>query len=210
MTDVAGVAGAATGPLTCLACEDVSPEFDRTITALDYIAPWSALLSRLKFHDATALAKPLGDLLAQAVAPKRGRVSLVLPTPLSHQRMKERGYNQSWLLARRVAARLGLPARHDLLVRAHHTARLMTMPAEARAQEIQGVFEVSAAGRQWLAGRHVAIVDDVMTTGATLNAATRALLEGGARSVSAWVVARTPAPDGQDRADALPSSLNRA
>lgn len=179
---------------TCQPCEDQSPEFDRAIAALDYVAPWSPVLSRLKFNGATALARPLGDLLAQAVAPRRGRVSLVLPVPLSRQRLTERGYNQSWLLAQRISERLNLQARHDLLTRVRHTSRLMVMSAEEREREIRDVFEVTPAGRAMLRGRHVALVDDVMTTGATLNAATRALLEGGARSVSAWVVARTPAP----------------
>lgn len=182
------------GASGCRDCEDRSPEFDRAVAALDYTAPWSPLLARLKFNGATALAEPLGDLLAQAAAPRRGRVSLVLPIPLSSQRMTERGYNQSWLLARRVAERLKLQARHDLLARARHTSRLMTLSAEDRQREIGDVFKVTPMGLDLLRGRHVAIVDDVMTTGATLNAATRALLEGGARSVSAWVVARTPAP----------------
>lgn len=180
---------------TCQQCEDRSPEFDRAIAALDYSAPWSPLLTKLKFNGATALARPLGDLLAHAVAGKRGRVSLLLPVPLSTQRLRERGYNQSWLLAQRVAARLHLRARHDLLDRTHHTTRLMTMSAQEREREINEAFKVTPEGQQILKGRHVAIVDDVMTTGATLNAATRALLEGGARSVSAWVVARTPSPD---------------
>lgn len=181
-------------PDMCQRCEDQSPEFDRAIAALDYTAPWSPLLASLKFNDATTLARPLGDLLAQAVKPRRGRVSLVVPVPLSPQRLRERGYNQSWLLARRVADRLRLTARHDLLLRTRHTSRLMAMSAPQRDSEIKGVFSVTTQGIATLKGRHVAIVDDVMTTGATLNAAALALLAGGARSVSAWVVARTPAP----------------
>lgn len=197
----------------CQACDDQSPEFDRAVAALDYAVPWSPLLMRLKFQGATALARPLGDLLARAAMPRRGRVTLVLPVPLSGERLHERGYNQSWLLASRVAQRLRLPARHDLLTRARHTARLMALSAQARAQAIHDVFDVAPQARAALRGRHVALVDDVMTTGATLNEATRALLEGGARGVSVWVVARTPPPaeahhrdeainDGRDRAAA--------
>lgn len=178
----------------CQACEDQSPEFDRAIAALHYTAPWSPLLAQLKFQGATALAKPLGDLMADAVAARRGGVSVVLPVPLSKQRLIERGYNQSWLLARQVARRLNLPARHDLLERSQHTSRLMAMSAEERRLQIQGAFEVTDAGRAWLRGRDVAIVDDVMTTGATLNTVAMALQDAGVRSVSAWVVARTPTP----------------
>lgn len=179
----------------CQACEDGAPEFDRAVAALPYTDPWAPLLARLKFHGDTSLARPLGDLLAQAAAPRRGRVSLLVPVPLSAQRLAERGYNQSWLLARQVAKRLRTTARHDLLARTRHTGRLMQLSAEARQAHIQDAFEPTTEGLRTIKGRDVAIVDDVMTTGATLNAVSMALMEAGARSISAWVVARTPAPD---------------
>jgi ComF family protein len=178
----------------CAMCEDHSPEFDRAICAVHYSAPWSPLLARLKFKDGTALARPLGKLLAEAVAPRRDDVNLIVPVPLSRQRLIERGYNQSWLLARQVGQRLGVEARHDLMMRRAHTSRLMAMSAEERQQHIAGAFEPTPAGMRVLLGRDVALVDDVMTTGATLNAAAASLLDAGARSVSAWVVARTPSP----------------
>ncbi|MFT3856080.1 MAG: ComF family protein [Aquabacterium sp.] len=178
----------------CQTCEDASPEFDRAITALDYTAPWSPLLARLKFHGATALARPLGDLLAAAVQPRRGRVSLLLPVPLSGERLAERGFNQSWLLAQRVAMRLNLRAHPGVVGRVRHTQRLMAMTAEERQQAIGDAFAIQADAAHLLRGRHVAVIDDVLTTGATLNAVSRVLLDAGARSVSAWVVARTPAP----------------
>jgi len=183
----------------CQSCEDQSPEFDRTITAVHYTAPWSPLLARLKFQNDTALARPLGDLLTQAVAPRVGKVSMVLPMPLSKQRLSERGYNQSWLIARRVARNLKLEARHDLLARTIHTHRLMAMSAEERQQQIRDAFEPTAQGLRDITGQDIALVDDVMTTGATLNAAARTLLEAGAHSVSAWVVARTPSPSTHKR-----------
>jgi ComF family protein len=178
----------------CSLCEDQSPEFDRAIAAVDYTAPWSPLLARLKFQGDTALARPLASLLAQAVAPRMGLVSAVLPVPLSRQRLAERGYNQSWLIARQLSRQLGVEARHDLLERTRHTSRMMTLTAEERQAHIRGAFQLTPKGRQVLSGRDVAVVDDVMTTGATLNALSQTLLDGGVRSVSVWVVARTPAP----------------
>ncbi|MBI2732308.1 MAG: ComF family protein [Aquabacterium sp.] len=187
----------------CQRCEDQSPEFDRAIVALDYSGPWPSLLARLKFQGATALARPLAQLLAEAVQPRRGATDLVLPVPLSQQRLRERGYNQAWLLAKAVSQNLGMEARTDMLARPHHTQRLMTLSAEERMLQIQEAFQVMPHAHAALAGRHIAIVDDVMTTGATLNACARTLLEAGARSVSAWAVARTPArPDtGSETAD---------
>lgn len=178
----------------CQMCEDQSPEFDRAIVAVDYAGPWPGLLAKLKFQGATALAKPLAHLLAEAVQTRRGRTNLVVPVPLSRQRLRERGYNQAWLLAREVGWQLGIPAQADMLARPQHTQRLMSLSAEERLLQIQSAFQVSPREQALVRGRDIALVDDVMTTGATLNACARTLLEAGARSVSAWVVARTPAP----------------
>ncbi|TAK96522.1 MAG: ComF family protein, partial [Aquabacterium sp.] len=170
-------------------------EFDRTIAAVDYDGPWPGLISKLKFHGATALARPLATMLAERIHQRRASVDLMLPVPLSRQRMSERGYNQSWLLARHLERQLAIPARFDVLTRRQHTQRLMSLSAEERALQIRDAFDVSAPAQSIIDGSHVAIIDDVMTTGATLDACAHALLEAGARSVSAWVVARTPKPD---------------
>lgn len=186
-------AGAREGA-TCQPCEDQSPEFDRAIAAVDYAGPWPALLARLKFQHHTATARSLAALMGHAVRARQAHADLIVPIPLSGQRLAERGFNQSWLIASALSRQLGIPARHDLLARTRHTQRLMSLDAEARHLHIQGAFEATPAGQRALQRRHVAIVDDVMTTGATLNDAAHALLEAGARSVSAWVVARTPSP----------------
>ena len=193
----------------CTACEDQSPEFDRAIAALDYAAPWQGVLSRLKFQEGTALAGPLADLMLKALAPRPHRVDLIVPVPLSRPRLLERGYNQTWLLAQHLGRSLGPPARHDVLHRTRHTERLMSLDAEARRDQIAGAFEVPEAALPHLRHRHIAVVDDVLTTGATLNEVARTLREAGARSVSAWVLARTPAPDrsGAQAADSGPSAV---
>lgn len=183
----------------CAQCEDQAPEFDRAIAAVDYDGPWPGLMAKLKFHGATALARPLATMLAERVHQRRASVDLMLPVPLSRQRMSERGYNQSWLLAKHLERQLAIPARLDVLSRRQHTQRLMSLSAEERTLQIRDAFEVSAQGQATIEGRHVAIIDDVMTTGATLDACARTLLESGARSVSAWVVARTPQPGRQTK-----------
>ncbi len=189
-------------PANCPDCEAHSPEFDRAIAAVHYTAPWSTLVSRLKFQRAAALGEPLGRLLAEAVrlqAPNQGslggaagRPDVVLPMPVSAQRRQERGYNQSWLLARACARHLQLPCRDDVLHRVQHTTRLMDLSAEERALALTHAFRVSRRQQHWAEGAHVALVDDVLTTGATADAACRALRDAGARSISLWVLARTP------------------
>jgi ComF family protein len=184
-------------PEDCPNCEAHHPEFDRASAAVHYAPPWSTLISRLKFQGDVALARPMGAMVAQAVAPRwaghpRHKPDLVLPMPVSRPRLQERGYNQSWLLARHCAQALALPCRHDVLLRTRHTARLMSLSAEDRALALREAFTVPTAHTRWVRGRHVALVDDVLTTGATLDAASMALREAGASSISAWVFARTP------------------
>jgi len=172
-------------------CEAHSPEFDRALAALDYTQPWSRLLARLKFQDACHLAPWMAERLAQAWEARPQAASVILPMPISRPRLHERGYNQSGLVAQALGKRLGLPVAHDVLQRVKHTPRLMQLDPTQRQAAIAGAFALNPNTRRAIIGRHVAVVDDVMTTGATLNEAALMLRDAGARSVSAWVVART-------------------
>lgn len=175
----------------CMDCEAHGPEFDRALAALDYDAPWSTLMARLKFQDACHLAPWLADRLASAWHRRPQRASVILPLPISARRLQERGYNQSALVAQALGRRLQLPVAPQVLHRVKHTERLMRLNPDDRQAAISGAFAVNPALRRQVLGRHVAVVDDVMTTGATLNEAALTLREAGARSVCAWVVART-------------------
>jgi len=109
-------------------------------------------------------------------------------------RLAERGYNQSALLARRVARALGLPVDAQLLQRVFETPHLADLPPPERARAIRGAFALAPGARRRVEGRSLALVDDVMTTGATAAEAARTLLAAGAAGVDLWVVARTPPP----------------
>lgn len=188
----------AQGAMHCRACEAGTPEFDRAIAALDYVAPWSHLIARLKYQRDIGLVRPLASLLADAVRRHPHRVDLVLPVPQSGTRTRERGFNQAWLLARDLSRQLNLPARDGMVSRSdHHAARrLAGLDAPDRRVAVQGAFEIAPDAARHLRSRHVAVVDDVLTTGATLNELSRVLQAAGVRSISAWVVARTPDPGG--------------
>lgn len=179
----------------CPACEARQPEFDRAITALDYLPPWSGLISRFKFQRASTLQAPFVRLMTEAVRQRPHRVDLILPVPLSAARLAERGYNQAWLLARGLSQALNRPATDGALTRTRSTPRLMTLDSEERLRAIHGVFQVHPDWAKRLRGRHVALVDDVLTTGATLDELSRLLRRHGVAGVSAWVLARTPPPD---------------
>lgn len=165
---------------------------DRTIAALDYAWPWNSLIGRMKFRQQPRLAHVLAHELASVVRrADPGSSCLVLPIPLTAKRLRERGYNQAWELARRVAPELGLRADAKLLLRLHDTPRQVGLDRSARTANLQGVFAVEPSRRRELTGAEVALVDDVMTTGATLAEAARTLRQAGAARVVAWVVART-------------------
>ena len=165
--------------------------------ATDFGLPWSDLISRLKFRATPAVARTLSRLMVTAVQDAQERApDLIVPIPLSRQRWRERGYNQSWLLAQGVAQSMDWSNRlcSQTLVRVKDTKRLMGMQADERRQHIQQAFQVNEALAHQVAGQHVVVVDDVMTTGATVNEAARTLWAAGAASVTGWFLARTPAP----------------
>jgi ComF family protein len=180
----------------CAACRHAPPPFSSSIAAVDYAFPWSDLIAAFKFRAALDLAPALAAVLADAVgASLLRRPALLLPVPLSAERLAERGMNQAWELARRVGSRLGLEARADLLERLVDTAHLADLPRDQRSAKIRGAFGIAPGRSPSLRGRIVALVDDVMTSGATAAEAARVLLAGGASEVQVWVLARTPAPD---------------
>lgn len=181
----------------CAACEARQPEFDRAITALDYLPPWSGLISRFKFQRASGLQGPFVGLMADAIRQRPHRVDLILPVPLSAARLAERGYNQAWLLAKGLGQALHRPATDRALVRNRSTPRLMALDSEERLRAIHGAFQVSPNWVRRLRGRHIALVDDVLTTGATLDEISRLLRQHQVAGISAWVLARTPPPDAE-------------
>jgi ComF family protein len=181
------------GVQRCGACITAPLPFAHAVAAVDYGFPWSGLVAALKFHAALDLCDGLAQLLANAVRHGAAPLpSLVLPVPLGADRQAERGMNQAWELARRVAARLQLRAHAGLLARRVETLHLAELPRDERARAIRGAFALVPGATALLRGQHVALVDDVMTTGATAAEAARVLLGGGAASVQLWVFARTP------------------
>lgn len=179
----------------CGACLARPPAFDSAAACVDYRAPWDQLVADFKFHGALDLAPVFAaSITAAATAISAALPQLLIPIPLAAGRLRERGYNQAWELARRVARRLGLAADAHLLLRLRETPHQLALPPEQRAGNVRGAFAVEPRRRADIAGRHVALVDDVMTTASTAAEASHALKQAGAASVAIWVFARTPPP----------------
>ena len=181
----------------CGACLHDTPPFEHTVCAADYTFPWDHLITAFKFQGRAELAVPLAAQLTAAVCASMQQAprlapDAVLAVPLSPQRLRERGYNQAWELARRVAQALALPAEADLLQRPLDTAHQSALTRAERQRNLRTAFMADPQRRACLHGRRVALVDDVMTTGATVREAASVLRRAGAAAVEIWVLARTP------------------
>jgi ComF family protein len=172
----------------CGACLKHPPHYDETIAPLVYAFPVDRLLQALKYGHRLAIAAHFARLLEAAAAGVRA--DIVLPMPLHRGRLRERGFNQAVELARPLARARGLPLAFDLVERSRDTVPQASLPWKNRARNIRGAFLCRAR----LDGRQVLIVDDIMTTGATLNELARALRNAGAARVTNCVVARTLPP----------------
>jgi ComF family protein len=180
----------------CGECLRTPPPFEATVAAVDYQFPWDGLITRWKFHQALDHAPLFAGLLEQALRRAGTPLpSLVIPVPLGRERLRERGYNQAWELARRVCRRLRCETDTRVLQRTIDTPHQLSLPRDKRAANVRGSFTLDTGRAARLRGCSVALVDDVMTTGATAAEAARTLLDAGAASVQLWVAARTPTPD---------------
>ena len=188
LTCAAPLAGSAA---QCGECLLRPPPMSRTFAALSYGWPWDGLLAQFKFQQQTGLAAPLAAMLLQTpgVAQAVAEADAAVPVPASRQRLAARGYNPALLLARALGARRVVA---DALLRPHDAPPQRSLSRAQRLRRVQNAFVPNPARRPALHGRHGLLIDDVMTTGATLRAAAEALLRAGARQVSAAVLARTP------------------
>jgi ComF family protein len=164
------------------------------VAGVDYAYPWAAFVAAFKFAHRVELAHllcmPLQRRLLEG-APAAGRTGLrIAPVPLARERLRERGFNQAWEIARRLARDLDAEAVPDALFRVRDTPHQPGLARAARAQNLRDAFVVSPHRAAWVRGASIALVDDVLTTGATARAATQALRAAGARDVEVWVVAR--------------------
>lgn len=176
----------------CGACLSSPPPWQRTVAPFSYRPPLSRILSSLKSGNGLLEARILGALLAPVVSARYADEPLptvLVPVPITRKRRWRRGFNQAELLAQVVAR--AQPTMHvrNCLVRTKDAAPQRTLSRSARLRNVRGAFKV----KRPLPDLHVALVDDVTTTGATARAAAAALRRGGAARVDVWTVAKTPA-----------------
>jgi ComF family protein len=179
------------GGEVCGSCLQTPPAYDEAVAVFDYIEPADAMIQRLKFGGDLAYARTLGKIMANALM-RRGarRPRVLIPVPLHPDRLVARGFNQAVELARPLAACFGLPMERNCCVRTRATAEQSRLDAAARRRNVRNAFRVIRT----MEGADVAVIDDVMTTGCTLEAVAQALKRAGARRVTVWVCARAAPP----------------
>jgi ComF family protein len=174
---------------TCGRCLARPPHYDRTLAVFDYAFPLDKLIQAFKYNHRLALAAYLGRELTRLALESglESMADLVVPLPLHPARLRERGFNQALELARPVARVLGLPLDFQICARIRHTPAQASLPWKQREKNMRGAFRCAHD----LPGQRILLVDDVMTTGASLDECARTLKRHGATEVTLLVVART-------------------
>jgi ComF family protein len=168
----------------CGACITASPDFDTTKALFNYEFPINLMLQQYKYKHSLPIAQIFASLMLRF---KSGsKFDLIIPMPLHPQRLKERGFNQSLEIARLLSKPLEIPVRH-VCERIKFSAPQASLPMKDRVKNMKGAFICN----EDLSGRNVILVDDVMTTGASLNALAKAVKAKGAAHVECWLIART-------------------
>lgn len=182
--------------LTCGPCSRRPPAFNQVVAPWHFGFPVDTLVSRFKHRShwplGRLMAQLLGHELQHRFAEGLPRPDQLLPVPLSARRLRQRGFNQAGMLASWLAKQLAIPCDSKLLVRSRDTAAQQTLPAKARQRNLRLAFSLAPGAD--IEGQHVAIIDDVLTTGATAQAVALLLRQAGARRVDVYCLARTPKP----------------
>jgi len=177
-------------PRLCGACLKSPPSLNHCLAAVSYAYPWSTLIAHYKFHSEPGLVRSFATLLRATpwVEPALDHADLLLPLPLSVEKLKQRGYNQALLLARALEP---TKTRADLLLRIQNTPAQHTLKRAERLTALDHAFAVEPLLADVLRGKRVVLVDDVMTTGTSLFTAARVLKAAGVAKVTGLVIART-------------------
>ncbi|WP_441969208.1 ComF family protein [Microvirga sp. 2MCAF38] len=169
------------------------PVFARARAVAQYDGTASALIHRLKYADRPELARALGTMMTRAGAELLRETDVIVPVPLHRWRLWQRRFNQAMALANVVARQNDIPCNPSLLARVKHTRQQVGLTKTQRQENLQGAFRVPEEARPAVKGKRILLIDDVLTTGSTANAASRALLKAGAAQVDILAFARVVA-----------------
>ncbi len=181
--------GLASSGMVCGSCINSPPDFDATHAVFLYAYPLDAMMQRYKYGNMLNLGDTFGEFLAKKVALES--IDIIIPMPMHPQRLKERGFNQALEIAKVLTKNDREKLDYKSAERQTLTPPQASLPLKERVKNIKGAFKVNADKLDKFQGKRIAIVDDVMTTGASLNELAKTLKKAGASHVECWVIART-------------------
>ena len=173
----------------CFECRQHPPPYTLTQTVFSYTHPINKLIHAVKFHQNLAMLRLLGDLMGQRLM-INPRPEVLIPVPLHYERLRQRGYNQSLELAKRITKSTGIPLDYQACKRIKNTLPQTTLSGQQRQTNIKGAFQVLPRAEYW---QHIVIIDDVMTTGNTVRELATVFKEAGVPRVDVWCCARRSA-----------------
>ena len=174
--------------LVCGQCQKNPPFFDRALTPLLYVDPVDRFLCGLKYREQFSFARfAAGVMTNHALKTGQKAPDMICPVPMTSKTLRKRGFNQSAFIGQLIAWQLGIPMSSNLILKTRDTAHQSDLKAKERQNNLKGAFECKRQVR----GRHIVIVDDVLTTGATANEISKTLKKYGASRVDIWACART-------------------
>ncbi len=171
----------------CGACLKHPPAFDRTLATFAYAFPLDALVQQCKYSHAIHLTALFSGHMATRIGGAANGIDILLPMPLHPARLAARGFNQAAEITRRLSPRIGIPWRADVCRRVRDTPSQAGLDLKARMRNLRGAFACDID----LSGKRIALIDDVMTSGSSLNELARVARKAGALEIQAWVLART-------------------
>ena len=174
----------------CGHCLSQPPEQDYSVSLFPYLDPVDRLIAAFKYHDKLYLSQLFGTLMSEQLQARKLPQCLI-PIPLYPSRLRQRGYNQSLELAKVLSTQLAIPTSNDYLIRTRNTAPQTSLPFDQRKANIERAFSL----QQKTVPDHIALIDDVLTTGHTANAAAKCLRQAGATTIEVWTIARTISHD---------------
>lgn len=190
-----GLASSGTGlnRTVCGTCINASPDFDATYAVFLYQFPIDAMMQRYKYGNSLNIGNTFGQFLSSRILLESHTksIDLIIPMPMHPQRLKERGFNQALEIAKMLTKNLKENLDFKSVIRQTLTPPQASLPLKERVKNIKGAFKVQGDRLNQFKGKRIAIVDDVMTSGASLNELAKTLKQAGATHVECWVIART-------------------
>lgn len=186
-------------PFLCGECISQTPGFQYTFASYRYAFPVKEMIRRIKYQKQRYWLKPLTwqlvrDVQKASIYENGGMPDILIPIPMHAKKQKERTFNQAFLMAKYISRKLNIPINNSILLKTEITENQASLKKTARISNLKKAFSISnkPGQKQLIYGKHIALIDDVMTTKATAQVATNVLLNGGASRVDVWCLARTP------------------